>query len=97
MYLMAKRIGPDDPELPIDKEFGRRVTAARKARGWSQWDMDSSVDGDEVVAAAAGSLQRWQDAGRLIEQVAPVVFREMVAAIEVTAVALSTASRKNID
>ena len=57
--------------------------------------MESSVDGeDEILKVSMG--RRWSDAGRVIERCDPQLFAQMVAAIEATAVELSSVREKNI-
>lgn len=94
MYFMPKRLTPNDPEIPLTE--GSRALTDRP-RSYDR-RMDASVDGEESegLVGEAG-LRRWQDAGRLIAQLRPHVFAQMVAMAEVTAVELSTVERRNID
>lgn len=43
MNFMASRVAPDDPEIPLTREFGARVQARRKARKMSQWAVARAV------------------------------------------------------
>lgn len=52
--------------------------------------MESSADGDESEARSASALmRRWVDVGRVLEKLAPELFRRTLAANEVTVVVLS--------
>lgn len=53
--------------------------------------MESSTDGDEGEVTEA-MLKRHRDAGAVIARLAPHLFAQMVAAAEVTAVALIDSS-----
>jgi transcriptional regulator with XRE-family HTH domain len=46
-----------DPELPSNPAFGARVRDARKARGWSQWDLARAVT-PRVSQATISSIER---------------------------------------
>jgi len=52
--------------------------------------MESSTDG-EAVEVDASMMRRWADAGRVLQAMAPELFRRTLAATEVTISALSTA------
>ncbi len=54
-----------DPELPADPAFGARVREARKARGWSQWDLARAVT-PQVSQATISAIERGDTASSAV-------------------------------
>ena len=54
-----------DPELPSDEAFGARVREARKARGWSQWDL-ARVITPQVSQATISAIERGDTASSAV-------------------------------
>lgn len=54
-----------DPEIPATVEFGARCRAARKARGWSQWDLARAVT-PQISQATVSAIERGEGASSSI-------------------------------
>lgn len=61
-----------DPELPADPAFGARVREARKARGWSQWDLARAV-APPVSQATISAIERGDTASSAVLSVCRVL------------------------
>lgn len=57
-----------DPELPADRAFGARVRQARKAKGWSQWDLARAVT-PQVSQATISAIERGDTASSSVLEV----------------------------
>lgn len=61
-----------DPEIPSTSEFGARVRAARKERGWNQWELARAVS-PPITQATVSAIERGEGSSSSILAVCRVL------------------------
>lgn len=70
--LSVPQKATEDPEIPATVEFGARVRAARKARGWNQWELARAVT-PQVSQATISAIERGEGSSSSILSICKVL------------------------